>query len=105
MLELYSITQLGLFPSYHEQCSYVGIEFLMHGIPVIATSAYGVRDMFHPDNAFIVSNTIKPITVEAIKSKRNHARKTYLKNYTNINMCKQYASLIIELTSFSMGGM
>lgn len=105
MLELYSITQLGLFPSYHEQCSYVGIEFLMHGIPVIATSAYGVRDMFYLDNAFIVSNTITPITVEAIKNKRNQARKTYLRNYTDINMCKQYASLIIELTSFPMGGM
>lgn len=97
MLELYSITQLGLFPSYHEQCSYVGIEFLMHGIPVITTPAYGVKDMFHQENAFIVSDIATPITEKAIKSKQNQAKASYLKYYTNEKMCKQYVSLIIEL--------
>ena len=43
----YQIADIALFPSFHEQCSYVGIEMLMHGLPVVASDGFGVKNMFH----------------------------------------------------------
>ena len=97
--DLYSIADLGLFPSRHEQCSYTGIEFLMHGIPVIATSAYGVRDMFNSKNAIIVPPVSLQITLSELESKKRLARMEYLNKYTNENMISLYISLITELVS------
>lgn len=45
LYELYQITDMGVLPSFHEQCSYVGIEMLMHGIPLITTDALGIMEM------------------------------------------------------------
>lgn len=41
----YRIADLGVLPSLQEQCSYVGIEMMMHGIPLIGTGAMGVSEM------------------------------------------------------------
>lgn len=41
----YQIADVGVMPSFHEQCSYVGIEMLMHGIPLMGTSAIGLGEM------------------------------------------------------------
>lgn len=52
----YSIAQVGVIPSYYEQCSYVGIEMLMYGLPIVAVNNYGVRNMFHDGiNAKMIS--------------------------------------------------
>ena len=32
-------------PSFHEQCSYVAIEMMMHGIPLIASTTTGLKEM------------------------------------------------------------
>lgn len=32
-------------PSFHEQCSYVAIEMLMHGLPLIGTGSTGLKEM------------------------------------------------------------
>ena len=45
LYEFYQIADIGVMPSFHEQCSYVGIEMLMHGIPLIGTSAIGLGEM------------------------------------------------------------
>ena len=37
--ELYTIANIGIMPSFHEQCSYVAIEMMMHGLPIIGTSS------------------------------------------------------------------
>lgn len=37
--ELYTIADIGIMPSFHEQCSYVVIEMMMHGLPIIGTSS------------------------------------------------------------------
>lgn len=43
--ELYRIADIGILPSLTEQCSYVIIEMLMHGIPIITTTASGLAEM------------------------------------------------------------
>lgn len=97
MFEIYSVCDLGVFPSRFEQCSYAGIEFLMYGIPVITTSSYGVRDMFNADNSFIISDYQDIISLEDIETKKRNVRDFYLNNYTSERMINDYISLIIEL--------
>lgn len=43
----YSVAEVGIIPSYYEQCSYTGIEMMMHGLPVVASDGYGLRNMFY----------------------------------------------------------
>jgi glycosyltransferase len=45
LYELYSIADIGVMPSFHEQCSYVAIEMMMHGIPLIASNSTGLKEM------------------------------------------------------------
>lgn len=42
----YQIADIGVLPSYTEQCSFVGLEMLAHGLPVIASDGFGLRCMF-----------------------------------------------------------
>jgi glycosyltransferase len=48
LFKLYRIADIGIMPSLTEQCSYVGMEMMLHGLPVVASDANGVKDMF-PD--------------------------------------------------------
>ena len=54
LIRWYQLSDIGIIPSYSEQCSYVGIEMMMYGLPVVASDGLGVRDMFHEgENAAI----------------------------------------------------
>ena len=45
LYQLYSIADVGVLPSLHEQCSYVAIEMMMHGLPIIASTTTGLNEM------------------------------------------------------------
>jgi glycosyltransferase involved in cell wall biosynthesis len=45
LYELYSIADIGVMPSFHEQCSYVAIEMMMHGVPLVANTSTGLHEM------------------------------------------------------------
>ena len=45
LYELYSIANIGMLPSFHEQCSYVAIEMMMHGLPIIGSTTSGLKEM------------------------------------------------------------
>ena len=45
LYELYSIADIGVMPSFHEQCSYVAIEMMMHGLPIIGSTSTGLKEM------------------------------------------------------------
>lgn len=49
----YRVADAGIVPSYYEQCSYSGIEMKMFGLPVVASSGFGVRRMFTPENSLV----------------------------------------------------
>ena len=42
----YRMADIGVIPSYSEQCSYVGLEMMSYGLPVIASDGFGVKCMF-----------------------------------------------------------
>lgn len=47
LLSLYEHTTFAVLPSFHEQCSYAAIEFMMHGIPFIGTDSTGLSEMLN----------------------------------------------------------
>lgn len=68
----YEIADMGILPSYTEQCSFVGLEMMAHKIPIIASDGFGVRCMFNEQNAKIARignrSSIKYFKNELIKS-------------------------------------
>ena len=45
----YRMADIGVIPSYSEQCSYVGLEMMSYGLPVVASDGFGVRCMFRDE--------------------------------------------------------
>ena len=85
---------MGVMPSFHEQCSYVGIEMLMHGLPVIGTDTTGLKEMVEDlyclplveteDDISIPMGLLVRWLVELLrKGERDHrSREKYEKNYS-----------------------
>lgn len=49
LYELYQIADIGIMLSFHEQCSYVAMEMLMHGIPLVITDSTGLSEVVEPE--------------------------------------------------------
>lgn len=50
----YQLADIGILPSLGEQCSFVGIEMMMHGLPCIVNCADGLNEMFFSEPAVAV---------------------------------------------------
>ena len=44
--KLYKITTIGIIPSIYEQCSYVALEMMQQGLPIIVSGAPGLKELF-----------------------------------------------------------
>lgn len=44
--QLYKMADIGVIPSEYEQCSYVALEMMKHGLPIIASQAPGFQELF-----------------------------------------------------------
>jgi len=54
LVALYHIADIGVIPSLEEQCSYVALEMLHSGLPVVASSVGGLKEIFiHDENALL----------------------------------------------------
>lgn len=112
----YTISDIGVIPSYCEQCSYVGIEMLMFGLPIVASNAFGVKNMFRnnvdvriaeignrKNNSEFAANLAKTI-LELLESEQlcenlsTEARKAYNETYNIQKMKKNYGHLIRSLS-------
>lgn len=56
---LYRIADIGILPSLYEQCSYVIIEMMMHGLPIIATDSSGLNEMIDEGDGGVKISTKK----------------------------------------------
>lgn len=45
LYEFYQIADVGVMPSFHEQCSFVAIEMMMCGLPLITSDSTGLKEM------------------------------------------------------------
>lgn len=46
VIQLYQISDIGVIPSIFEQCSYVALEMMQYGLPVIVTAAPGLKELY-----------------------------------------------------------
>ncbi|GAA6243750.1 TIGR04157 family glycosyltransferase [Bacteroides fragilis] len=49
LYDFYQIADVGVMPSFHEQCSYVAIEMMMHGLALVGTASTGLSEMLQPE--------------------------------------------------------
>jgi len=115
LYQLYQIADIALFPSFYEECSYVGIEMMMHGLPIIASDGFNVKNMFHDGvNAKVakIGNPRKPKEFEnnlatailelldsetLCKELSKGARQIYESRYALKNMQDGYKKLLEDL--------
>ena len=111
----YQMADIALFPSLYEECSYVGIEMMMHGLPVISSDGYSVRNMFfdgvnakvvnikNRDRKTATAKKLKESIIELLHSDlstlaiRKGAREMYQSKYAIEHMQNGYAALFDSL--------
>lgn len=69
----YQVADIGILPSYTEQCSYVGLEMIAHRLPIVATDGFGVRCMFQEEEYVQIANIGKINKVDNFIKKLNTA--------------------------------
>lgn len=63
LYELYSIADIGVISSLYEQCSYVAIEMMMYGLPLVTSTAGGLREMVDEG----VTGLLIPVVEHSVK--------------------------------------
>lgn len=59
VVALYQQADIGVIPSLEEHCSYVALEMLHCGLPVVASKLGGLKEIFiHDENAFLADTII-----------------------------------------------
>ena len=110
-----SIADIGIVPSYYEQFGFVGVEMMMHGLPIVASNGLGLRNMFQDNvNAKIAKignmklpkeyqNNLANAILELLNSPDfcyklgSNARITYEEKYHIRHMKQKYKDLIQSL--------
>ncbi len=67
LYELYGLSDVGIMASFHEQCSYVAIEMMMHGLPLVGTTSTGLGEMIEQGKtgyAVAVRETAEEVTLD-----------------------------------------
>lgn len=107
---LYAIADIGIMPSFYEQCSYVAIEMMAHKIPVVYANSPGLDEMFDHNFSVMINKKddgelyidTKSLTniiyalCESSSSRRkiaNQQYELYLRKYSIDRMKEQYINL------------
>ena len=114
--EWYIAADYGIMSSYYEQFGYAGVEMMAHGLPVVASDAYGTRTMFRDgynaivahignrDNPEEYQNNLADAMTKAIEMNETqyatmsaNARECYKQHYTLANMREGYLRMFEKL--------
>jgi glycosyltransferase len=105
----YQIADIGVMPSFHEQCSYVAIEMMMFGIPLVISTSTGLSEMIQEEfdhfkvrvlesegNVYISPKELADKMIAAINYRMytNIMRENYIAKYTQTDMGVQYLNLL-----------
>lgn len=115
LFDIYQISDIGVLPSMHEQCSYTVIEMMMFGLPFITTDTTGLNEMavsnelkvklhYSNRNAYVSSDSLASKIIHLLNSENegilfDKSRNSYLKYYAENNSIKMellYKSLFIN---------
>lgn len=116
--DFYMMSDIGVLPSYYEQCSYVAIEMMMYGLPIIGTDSSGLDEMVveningkkiciekeketvrisESELCGIISFMLS-MDLSEYRDMRNISRQMYLNRYSIDLMKREYLSLFEDLS-------
>lgn len=113
----YCIADIGIIPSYYEQCPYVAIEMMMRGLPLVVSDANGLKSMFKDNkNAKVArignkldkrefSHNISVAVSKLLTSEKSRgmlgdgAKHTFESNYSLLPMCRRYQHFLQKIGS------
>lgn len=111
LYDFYQMADIGVMPSMHEQCSYVAIEMMMFGLPMVVSTTTGLKEMAQgkmfgytfdmEENSeeavnelvALISDVLKRTPAECLKMKKL-SRITYEEKYSEEAMREKYLCLI-----------
>lgn len=111
LYDFYQMADVGVMPSLHEQCSFVAIEMMMFGLPLIVSKTSGLKEMvlegvtgytfnMEMDNmssedylADLIEKILNSSLVEKKRIRRN-SRFHYEEQYLLQDMKKKYLNLV-----------
>ncbi|GGH65097.1 glycosyltransferase involved in cell wall biosynthesis [Filimonas zeae] len=115
LYDFYAMADIGLIPSFTEQCSYTAIEMMMSGLPVLAADIDGLQEMINTRNGLRLHIRFTPkgplINGKELEQKINfllhntqaaaalatHARQQALQRYSALRMTSETVALYEQL--------
>jgi glycosyltransferase involved in cell wall biosynthesis len=110
--KFYQIADVGIIPSFNEQCSYVAIEMMMHGLPLVMTNTWGLSEMLENNNkqyvveiqetekgASVLITELKDKIINACNDENyKHRLRCHYENRFSINqMKKKYINILSSI--------
>lgn len=105
LYRFYRIADVGVMPSKHEQCSYVAIEMMMFGIPLVSSTSTGLGEMGNglykleaeekEDKVYLSAETLAQLIIEALQNPElgKRFRSMYEQAYTLERMKENMLSI------------
>lgn len=101
LVKFYSYANIGVIPSFNEECSYVALEMMNYKIPIICSDLSGLNEMFVNKvdslkfNSYYDKNHILKLSVKDLKSKmeilfNNEKLRNELKENAYISLTEKY---------------
>lgn len=112
LYQFYQIADIGVMPSYHEQCSYVAIEMMMFGLPIVISTSTGLSEMLSKETnpyktvvhetgneGFIIPDELASAVLTALQDREygKRIRDHYEKVFTGESMGRLYNQLLNRL--------
>lgn len=111
LYDFYQIADIGVMPSMHEQCSYVAIEMMMFGLPMVVSTTPGLKEMMRGEDfgyTFDMEkdseksrNELADLIMKVLKTPlwkrekmKSLSRSCYEEKYSIQDMQKKYLDLI-----------
>lgn len=72
LADIYSVADIGIVPSLHEEFGYVAIEMLMYGLPVISNETTGLKDIIQDNingSTFLIQKDNESASIAELSSK------------------------------------
>lgn len=104
LYRFYQIADIGVMPSFHEQCSYVAIEMMMFDVPLIISTTTGLNEMFDDgeskikieeqgDKAILSIEELAGKIEQKLLQKNRGYREIYLEKYNVLVLKKKTEKL------------
>lgn len=113
LYDFYQIADIGVMPSMYEQCSYVVIEMMMFGLPMVTSTTTGLKEMIREEDfgyifdiekdseksrnefADLITKVLETPS-RKLKKMKNLSRSSYEEKYSIEKMQKKYLDLIFS---------